>query len=125
MKTLLYSLGATDLDDPTIIRFDTNSVHPHLPYHVVVQVRVECLKNTFKCIVINECATTSMMSLACWKCLSSLMLSKSMTMLTSFYGLTFRLHGTIPSLQVQLGGNTMAVKDEVVDAPIDYTFLLG
>ena len=32
---------------------------------------------------------------------------------------------TLPSLQVQLGGKTMSIKVEVVDAPLDYNILLG
>ena len=52
-------------------------------------------------------------------------LSKSNTMLTYFYGRSFWLHEIIPSLKVRLGGKTVAIKVEVVDAALDYNLLLG
>ena len=46
-------------------------------------------------------------------------------MLTDFDGRSFRWHGILPSLEVQLGGKTVAIKVEVVDAPLDYNLLLS
>ena len=66
-----------------------------------------------------------MMSLLCWKGLCSPELSQSATMLTAFDGRSFRPHGILPSLKVQLGGKTIAIEVEVVDAPLDYNLLLG
>jgi hypothetical protein len=37
----------------------------------------------------------------------------------------FSTHGIIPSFPVQLGGKTVCVEVEVVDAPLDYNLLLG
>jgi hypothetical protein len=65
------------------------------------------------------------MSLACWKILKSLALNKSPTMLREFYGKGFHLHGLLQSLSVQLGGKTISIDVEVVDAPLDYKLLLG
>ena len=79
---------------------------------------------TVKRTVIDEGATASVMSLACWKGLGSPELSRSATMLTDFDGRSFRLHGILPSLEVQLGGNTIMIEVEVVDAPLDYNILL-
>ena len=59
-----------------------------------------------------------MMSLYCWKGLGSPMLSKYMTILTSFDGRSFQRHGINPSLQVQFGGNTVSIEVELVDAYI-------
>ena len=75
--------------------------------------------------VIDEGVVASMMSLAYWKGLGSPTLSKSINMLTTFHGISFRLHGILPSLEVQLGGKTVAIEVEVVDAPLDYNLLLG
>ena len=52
-------------------------------------------------------------------------LSLSPTLITSFDGHSFKPHGIIPSFPMQLGGKTVCVKVEVVDAPLDYTLLLG
>ena len=37
----------------------------------------------------------------------------------------FRPHDILPSLKVRLGGKTVAIEVEVVDAPLDYNLLLG
>jgi hypothetical protein len=65
------------------------------------------------------------MSLACWKVIGQPILSPSPTLLTAFDGRSFRPHGIIPSFPMQLGGKTMCVEVEVVDAPLDYNLLLG
>ena len=125
MKSLLSALGVVDGSSPSVIKFETHGIQPRLLYYVSLLVHVEYLNNTIKRTVIDEGATTSVMSLAHWKGLGSPMLSKSGTMLTSFDGRYFQLHGILPSLEVQLGGNTIVIKVEVVDAPIDYNLLLG
>jgi hypothetical protein len=48
-----------------------------------------------------------------------------MTMLTTFDSRSFRPHGVLPTFPFQLGGKTMEVYVEVVDAPLDYNLLLG
>ena len=80
---------------------------------------------TIKCTVIDKGVASFVMSLACWKGLDSHELSKSATMLTTFDGRSFRLHGILPSLKVHLGGKTTAISVEVFDAPLDYNLLLG
>ena len=78
-----------------------------------------------KCIVIDEDAAASVMSLSCWKGLGSLELSQSTTMLTAFDGRYFWPHRILPSLKVQLGGKTVAIEVKVVDAPLNQNLLLG
>jgi hypothetical protein len=65
------------------------------------------------------------MSLACWKGLKSPTLNKSPMMLCDFNGRGFHPHGLLQSLVVQLGGKTITVDVEVVNAPLDYNLLLG
>ena len=52
-------------------------------------------------------------------------MSKFMTMLTEFDGRSFRPHEILPSLKVCLGGKSVTIEVEVVDAPLDYNLLLG
>ena len=52
-------------------------------------------------------------------------MSKSGTMLTAFDGRSLRPHGILPSLKVHLGGKTIVIEVEVVDAPLEYNLLLG
>ena len=65
------------------------------------------------------------MPLACWKGLKSPALNKSSTMLCAFNGQGFHPHGILQSLPIQLGGKTVTIDVEVVDAPLDYNLLLG
>jgi hypothetical protein len=65
------------------------------------------------------------MSLSCWKGLKSPSLNKSPTMLHGFDGQVFHPHGLLQSLAIQLGGKTIIVYVEVVDAPLNYNLLLG
>ena len=108
-----------------MIKFETMGVQPHFPYYVSLLIHVECLNNTIKCTVIDEGVADFMMSLSCWKGLGSPKLSQSATMLRAFDGRSFRLLRILPSLEVQLGGKTIAIEVEVVDAPLDYNILLG
>ena len=65
------------------------------------------------------------MYLSSWKGLGSPELSQSATMLTAFDGRSFRPHGILPFLKVQLRGKTITIEVKVVDAPLDYNLLLG
>ena len=73
----------------------------------------------------DEGASTCVMSLSCWKDLGSPEIVSSQSILKAFDVHVFKPHGIVPSFSVMLGGKTMTVEVEVVDAPIDYNFLLG
>ena len=76
-------------------------------------------------MVVDEGVVTYVMSLVCWKAIGSPTLSKSSNMLTAFDSHSFHPHGIFPTFPVQLGGKTIEVEVEVVDAPLDYNLLLG
>jgi hypothetical protein len=128
-KALLTALGSTETCNPGTIMLDTTDLKPHLPYHVVFQIVVAHPTKTFTWnifyMVVDEGASTCVMLLACWKAIGQPELSPSPTLLTVFDSRSFRPHGIIPSFPVQLGGKTVCVKVEVVDAPLDYNLLLG
>ena len=121
----MSAIGVVDSHPSTMIKFETHELQPHFPYHVALLVHVECMNNTIKHRMIDEGIVAYVMSLSCWKGLGSPMLPRSITMLTSFDGRYFWPHGILPSLEVQLGGKTVMIKVEVVDAPLDYNLLLG
>jgi hypothetical protein len=124
-NALLSTLGALEPSGSKLIKFDITNVKPRLPYHVAFQIHVEYSKYTIKRVVVDEGATTCVMSLVCWKALGSPTLSKSSNMLTAFDSHSFYPHGILPAFPIQLGGNTVEVEVEVVDAPLDYNLLLG
>jgi hypothetical protein len=128
-KALLTALGSTETCNPGTIMLDTTDLKPRLPYHVAFQIVVAhptktFTRNIFRTVV-DEGASTCVMSLACWKAIGQPALSPSPTLLTAFDDRSFRPHGIIPSFPVQLGGKTVCVEVEVVDAPLDYNLLLG
>ena len=121
----MFALGVGDDISSSMTKFETHGIQPHLPYYVSLLVHVECMNNTIKRTMIDEETTTSVMSLSCWKGLVSPTLSKSRTMLFALDRILFWPHFILPSLEVQLGGKTVAIEVEVVDAPLDYNILLG
>jgi hypothetical protein len=100
-------------------------VKPRLAYHVDFQIHVEYSKYTIKHEIVDEGAATYVMSLVCWKVLGSPTLSKSSNMLNAFDGHPFHPHDILSAFPVHLGGKTVEVEVEVVDAPLNYNLLLG
>jgi hypothetical protein len=112
-----------------MIMLDTTDLKPPLPYHIVFQIVVDYTMKTFTqnifCMVVDEGASTCMISLACRKAIGQPILSPSPTLLTAFNGHSFRPHGIIPPFTMQLGGKIVCVEVQVVDVPLDYNLLLG
>jgi hypothetical protein len=127
-KALLVALGSTDTCNPGMIMLDTIDLKPRLPYHVVFHIVVAHPTKSFTWnifhMVVDEGASTCVMLLACWKAIGQPILFLSPTLLTAFNSRSFRPHGIIPSFHVQLGGKTMCIEVEVVNAPLDYNLLL-
>jgi hypothetical protein len=82
-------------------------------------------KYTIKRTVIDEGDAMCLMSLTFWKAIGSPTLYQSLTMLTAFDGHSFHPRSILPTFPVYLGGNTVEVDIDVVDAPLDYKLLLG
>jgi hypothetical protein len=87
-KALLTALGSTETCNLGTIMLDTIDLKPRLPYHVAFQIVVayptkKFTRNIF-CTVIDEGASTCVISLACWKAIGHPVLSPSPTLLTSF-----------------------------------------
>ena len=45
--------------------------------------------------------------------------------LKDFDGHGFQPYGLLPSIHVELGGKSVSIHIEVIDAPLDYNLLLG
>ena len=100
-NTLLTTLGSTETCNSGTIMLDMTDLKPRLPYHVTFQIVVAhptkfFTRNIF-CMVVDEGASTCVMSLSCWKAIDQTELSLSPTLLTAFDGHSFRPHGIIPS----------------------------
>jgi len=76
-------------------------------------------------MVVDEGASTCVMSLECWKAIAQPELSPYPTLLTAFDGSSFWPHGIIPSFPMQLERKKLYVEVEVVNTPLNYNILLG
>jgi hypothetical protein len=122
---LLSAIGVVDSSSQLVMKFDATDVRPCLPYHVAFHIGVVCNNILVKRTIVDEGASTCVMSLSCWKAIGSPELTPSPTLLTAFDGCSFRPHGMIPSCPVTLGGKFVCIEVEVVDTPLDYNMLLG
>ena len=75
--------------------------------------------------MVDEGASMCTMSMSCWKALRSPELVPSNTLLTTFDIRSFSPHGILPTFKIKLEGKLVSVEVEVIDAPLDYNFLLG
>jgi hypothetical protein len=128
-KALLTALGSTETCNLGTIMLDTADLKPHLPYHIAFQIVVAhptktFTRNIFRTVV-DEGASTCVVLLSCWKAIGQPIFSPSPTLLTTFDVRSFQPHGIIASFPMQLGGKTVCVEVEVVNAPLDYNLLLG
>ena len=75
--------------------------------------------------VVDEGASTCIMSLKCWKSLGSSTINQSPTILKSFDRRGFQPYGILQDLPIEVEGKMVHLDVEVVDAPLDYNLLLG
>jgi hypothetical protein len=105
--------------------FNLNNYASRLSHQLYFQVDVVVHNQQIHRTILDEGASTCVMSLACWKGLKLPTLNKSPMMLRTFDGRVFHAHGLLQSLPIQLGGKTITVDVEAVDAPLDYNLLRG
>jgi hypothetical protein len=123
-RMLLAAIG-TYLESSYNITFNLDNFKSRLSHQIAFQIDVVVHNQQIHRTILDEGASTCVMSLVCWKGLKSPILNKSPTMLHAFDGWGFHPHGLLQSLSVQLGGKTVSVDVEVVDAPLNYNLLLG
>ena len=124
-KNLLTALGALDPDNTNLIHFNVDNYKSRLPHKLTFQIITKVVKKKVFRTVLDEGASTSILSLSCWKDIGSPELITSPTTLKAFDGQGLQPLGLISSLAVELGGKTVSIQVKVVDAPLDYNLLLG
>jgi hypothetical protein len=123
-KALLKSIGGIDPTNTNLIIFYLEDHIPRLPPQLAFQIQVIVSdKNTCR-IVIDEDASTCVMSITCWKDIGSPLLIESHNTLKTFNGSSFKPYGVLPSLPITLEGKMINVEVEVFDAPLNYNLLL-
>jgi hypothetical protein len=85
-KSLLFGLGAVNPDDTRLITFDLDSGEPHLPALVAFQIPVKIQNITVHRCIIDEGASTCIMSKMVWQKLGSLFSSHQPSTLRDYDG---------------------------------------
>ena len=106
-------------------KFHLSDVKILLPYHVSLSIDVIHGEKTIGRAVVDEGASTCIMSLSCWKALRSPEMVPSNTLLIAFDGRSFRPHGILLTFEIKLAKKAVSIEVEVIDAPLDYNFLTG
>ena len=109
-KNLLTALGSLDPDNTNLIHFNVENYKSRLQHKLAFQVIMKVVGKKFFRTILDEGASTSMLSLSCWKSLGSLDLITSPTTLKAFEGWGFKPHGLISALVVELGGKLFPFK---------------
>jgi hypothetical protein len=121
----LKVIGGIDPIDMNLIVFNLDDHIPRLPPQLAFQIQVVVSDKSICRIVIDEGASTCVMSFSCWKSIGSPPLNESQNTLRAFNGSGFKPYGVLPSLPVTLEGKTVQLEVEVFDTPLDYNLLLG
>jgi hypothetical protein len=124
-KSLLSSLGAVDPADTRLITFDLDSGEPCLPTLVAFQIPVKIQNITVHRCIIDEGASTCIMSKTVWHKLGSPELIPSTITLRAYDGQPSSPEGLFQNVPIELGGKTILIDIEVIDAPLDYNILFG
>jgi hypothetical protein len=85
-KSLLSTLGAVNPEDTRLITFDLNSGEPHLPTLIAFQIPVKIWNITVHRCIIDEGASTCIMSKSIWQKLGSPKLIPSSITLRAYDG---------------------------------------
>jgi hypothetical protein len=124
-RALLKEIGGIDRTDLNLIVFNLDDHIPRLPPQLSFQIQVVVADKSICQTVVDEGASTCIMSFSCWKAIGSPPLTKSKNTLRAFNGSGFKTYGVLPSLPVTLEGKTVQIEVEVFDTPLDYNLLLG
>jgi hypothetical protein len=99
-RTLLAAIGVVDLESSNHIMFNLNNYASRLSHQLALQVDVVVHNQQIHQTILDEGASTCVMSLACWKGLKTPALNKSPMMLRTFDGRGFHPHGILQSLPI-------------------------
>ena len=85
-KNLLTALGDLDLDNSNLIHFNVGNYKSRLPHKIAFQIITKVVEKKVFRTILDEGASTLVLSLSCWKAIDSLELVTSPMTLKSFDG---------------------------------------
>ena len=122
---MLSSIGGIDPIDTSLLAFDVENFVPRLPHQIELIIQVVINGLEIHRAVVDEGASTYVMSSSCWKTIGSPALNSSPNALKVFDGRESKPLGVLASLPITLKGKTVNVEVEVVDAKLNYNILLS
>ena len=102
-----------------MITFNMDYFKERLSHHLVLQIQILVSGKKIHRTILDEGASTCVMSLPCWKSLGFIELTMSPITLKVFDGCGFQPHKLLQCFIVTLNGKTILVDIEVVDVPLD------
>jgi hypothetical protein len=115
-KSLLFALGVVDPADTRLITFDLDRCEPRLPTLVAIQILVKIQNITIHRCIIDEGASTCIMSKTVWQKLGSPELIPFAITLRAYDGRPSSPKGLFQNVPVELRGKTILIDIEVIDA---------
>jgi len=123
-KPLVVVIGGVDPSDSNLVVFNHENHTPKLfPQAFMIQVVVR--NKTIHYIIIDEGASTCIMSHTCWKAIGYLQLNQPPSTLKYFDGIGFKPYEIRNSLQVDLARKMVSIEVEVINGPLDDNLLLS
>jgi hypothetical protein len=116
-------LGAIDPADTQLITFDLDSGEPRLPALFTFQIPVKIRNITVHCCIIDEGASTCIMSNIVWQKLGSPELIPSTITQRAYDRRPSSPEGLFQNFPVELEGKTILIDIVVIDSPLDYNIL--
>jgi hypothetical protein len=124
-KSLLSAMGAVDPSDTRLITFDLDNCEPRLPAAVAIQIPVKIRNITVHRCIIDEGASTCIMSKSVWQKLGSPELLPSAITLQAYDGRSASPEGIFQNVPIEIRGKTVLIDIEVIEAQLEYNILLG
>ena len=118
-------MGAVDPTDTRLITFDLDNCKPRLPAAVAIQVPVKIRNITVHRCIIDEGASTCIMSKTVWQKLGSPEIIPFAITLRAYDRRPSSPKGLFQNVPVELRGKTILIDIKVIDAPLDYNILFG
>ena len=115
-KSLLAALGAVDPSDSNFITFDMENGEPRMPSTIDFQIPVSIWNLVVHPCIVDEGASTCIMSTLVWKKLGSPILQPSSTTLRAYDGHPTKSQGILPHVPIILVGKIVLIDIEVVNA---------
>lgn len=124
-SAFLTVIRVVDPNKYLTITFDMSNLKKILPHLIAFQIKSTYRKINIFQMVVDEGASTCVMSISCWKAIGSPQVVPSPTLLIAFDGHSHRPDGIVPAFPICVGGKVVKIQVKIFDANLDYNLPLG